>query len=241
MSKIVLVTVLKNHKDLDILLKHKWYRIPVFYMPKRKADYIAFYQPSIFGKSGGSIRYYAKPVSYKILKRIEILPEEFDHPYSNDEYYKLKFKKIFKLKNPVRNKSKMRVSFGFTTLEKLKKIRNIAGLFDVNPIEDILNLALRKNGIKYSREHTFSLSNGRKFRLDFVVFCKRGLLNIECDSSKWHSIKKQRLKDSLRDKVLRRYGWCILRLKEPEIIGNIDKCIAKVKASIKELGGTLAK
>ncbi|MFH1824819.1 MAG: DUF559 domain-containing protein [Candidatus Firestonebacteria bacterium] len=241
MSEIVLIAVLKNRKDLNVLLKEKWYRIPVFSLPKRKADYIAFYQPATFGKSGSSIRYYAEPISYKTLKRIKILPKEFDHPNANDEYYKLKFRKIFKLKSPVRNKSRMRISFGFTTFEKLKRARNITELFDVNPIEDMLGLTLGKHKIKSLREHTFRLSDCRRYRLDFVIFCKRGPLNIEGDSSKWHSIKSQRLKDALRDMALRKSGWCILRLKEPEIIGNIDKCVLKIRRAIKKLGGPLVK
>ena len=57
MSKdgIVLVGVLKNKRDLGILLQKHWYRIPVRYLPKKKFDYIAFYQPLVFGRRGKRI------------------------------------------------------------------------------------------------------------------------------------------------------------------------------------------
>ena len=61
-NKIVLVGVLKNKRDLGILLEKHWYRIPVFFLPKKKFDYLAFYQPEGFGRRGKRIEYYARVV-----------------------------------------------------------------------------------------------------------------------------------------------------------------------------------
>lgn len=40
----------KNKEDRTILFKKKWYRIPLAYVPKRRFNYIAFYQPVLFGR-----------------------------------------------------------------------------------------------------------------------------------------------------------------------------------------------
>lgn len=236
-KKIVLVAVLKSPRDLNMLLKKQQYRIPVLYAPKKKADYIAFYQPSSFGKSGSCIRRYAKAKGWKIVKRKSILPGEKDHPGANEDYYLVNVGRVQKLRMPVTNKTHMRVSFGFTTLATLLGARDVGKLFDVPPIEDIMFHALRRRGIDASRQHGLTLPDGKRYRMDFATFCKKGPLNIECDGEKWHSIRAQQLKDAVRDRALGKEGWAILRLGESEIVNDTGKCLKRVEKSIRELGG----
>lgn len=75
-DRVVLTGVLKDKCDLKILLQKHWYRIPVFYLPKKKFKYIAFYQPAVFGRKGKRIEYYARVARRKIIKRIELLPKK---------------------------------------------------------------------------------------------------------------------------------------------------------------------
>ena len=240
---IVLIGVLKNRRDLSILLKKKWYRIPSLYAPRRKSEYIAFYQPSVFGKRGQCIRYYARIKSCDVVKREWILPWEPDHPRADEDYYRVNLAEIKKLPHPIINKKGLRISFGFTTLKKLLKARTVMEVFDVPPIEEMVADALAKRGIKFSREHIFFLPSGKKYRLDFVIFCpvglddKNGLLNIECDGEKWHSRRYQRLKDLARDRDLKREGWTILRLKEKDIVNNLGKCVDRIESKMKDFGG----
>ena len=232
---IVLIGVLKNRRDLSILLKKKWYRIPILHAPRRKADYIAFYQPSTFGKSGQCIRYYARIKSCDIVKRKWILPEESDHIHSDEDYFKINFSKIQKLSRPIINRNRTRISFGFTTLEKLQKARAVMELFDIPPTEEMVADALAKRRIRFSREHIFTLANRKKYRLDFAIFCRNGPLNIECDGEKWHSRRCQKLKDLARDRDLKREGWTILRLKEKDIVNNLGKCVERIEKRMKGL------
>jgi len=242
---IVLIGVLKNRRDLNLLLRKKWYRIPSLYAPRRRARFIAFYQPSVFGKSGQRIRYYARIKNCEIVKRKWILPGEPDHIRADEDYLKINLSGIQRLPRPIINKNRTRISFGFTTLKKLLFVNTVMELFDIPPIEEILSDALSKRRIKFSREHIFSLPDGKKYRLDFVIFCrvglddKNGLLNIECDGEKWHSIRSQRLKDSLRDRNLRKEGWSILRLKEKDIVNNLQKCIDRIEKKMEGLGGAV--
>ena len=240
-KKIVLIGVLKNKRDLGLLLKKKQYRIPAISMPRRKAGYIAFYQPSALGRQGRMIRRYARIINCGIAKRKFIVPGEPDHPRANEDYYLLSLDDICELQAPIRNRSRTRVTFGFTTLAKLLKARTVLELFDVPPIEDLVAKALAEGGIKASKEHTFSLPGRKKYRLDFAVFCRKGLLDIECDGEKWHLRKTQVKKDAERDRALRNEGWAILRLRESEIVRNIDKCTGRIREKIKRLGGLLKK
>ena len=68
-EEAVLVGVLKNRRDLDLLFREHWYRIPVFYMPKRKFRYLAFCQPAAFGRGGKSMRYYARVLTASTSSR----------------------------------------------------------------------------------------------------------------------------------------------------------------------------
>ena len=74
---------------------------------------------------------------------------------------------------------------------------------------------------------------GRRYRLDFAVFCKHGKIAIECDNLKAHSGPRARAKDKAKDIFLRRHGWKVLRLTEAEILSNLEGCVARIKSCIK--------
>ena len=246
----VLVTVVKSKRDLNLILKEGWYRIPLKYAPKQKFKYLAFYGP-ISGNLGGKITYYANIKKITRATRRDLLPKEVSHPRIHNLYLHFELRKIFKLPKPIRNKSRRRVSFGFTTLSLLKKAGDpnysrragdILDLYGVPPIEEIFEKALKGLKIKYVREYTIS-KNGKKYRLDFAIFppvltcgepfvepisSKSGLISskqkiaIECDGEKSHSLLSQKIRDRAKDKFLRRAGWKILRFTEKEIIEKAD-------------------
>jgi very-short-patch-repair endonuclease len=238
-KRSVLVAVIKDRRDLGMLLKKHVYRMPVLYAPKKKADHIAFYQPSGFGRSGSCIRYYARLKGSGIAKRDQILPDEKDHPRSQEDYYLVRLGAIKSFKGPIRNRSRMRVSFGFTSLGKLLAAKDVLELFDIPPMEEMVFNALNAKGIKTFSQYGFSLANKKRYRMDFAIFCKNGPLNIECDGNKWHSIKAQRIKDKKRDTMLKKCGWTILRLKEKEIVEDMNSCIKKIKKAIQGLNGMI--
>lgn len=244
---LVLVAVVKNRRDLNLILKQSWYRIPLEYAPKQKFKYLAFYGP-ISGNLGGKITYYASIKKITRATRRELLPREVSHPRIHNLYLRFELGKIFKLPKPIRNKSRRRVSFGFTTLSLLKKAKDILDLYGVPPIEEIFEKALKKVRIKYVREYVVSSSlrqsassqrksapqRRKRYRLDFAIFpsvlisSKSGLISskqkitIECDGAKSHSLFSQKIRDRAKDKFLRQAGWQILRFTEKEIIENAN-------------------
>ena len=233
----VLVAVINRRKDLEILMKRRWYRIPVKYAPRRLPTYLAFYQTRIFGRDGKAIRYYAPVRSCSKDKRFKLLPDEKDHPRANEYYYKFKLGKVKRTHRIIRNDSRRRISFGFTTLAKLRNSERICQLFDIVPLEDIVRHALQKKGLKAVHEHCVMEDKRCRYRLDFAIFCQRGKIALECDNEKWHSSPERRLRDRKRDRYLRRHGWAILRLSGREIQKDMDACLAKIEKAINEMGG----
>jgi len=230
-SKIVLVGVLKNKRDLDILLTKHWYRIPVAHLPTRRFKYLAFYQPAIFGPEGKRIKYYARILKKKIVKRIKLLPQEPAHPRAKDYYCQFTVAQIQELAQPVRNIIPRRVIFGFTTLNHLLKSKNILQLYGVAPIEQMIENGLKQAGIKTAPQYSTSI-NKKRFCLDFAIFCQNGKIAIECDNKKAHAGRAQKKKDKIKNAVLKQAGWTVIRLPEKKIISDLAGCLARVKKAI---------
>jgi len=235
-DKIVLVGVLKDKRDLNILLTKGWYRIPVAHAPTRQFNYLAFYQPALFGREGKRIRYYARVLNYRTVKRIDLLPGESNHPRANDYYLRFRVGKVKKLSWPIRNIIPRRISFGFTTLNRLLKSKNILQIYSVVPTEQIVGDGLEQAGIKVIPQH-YVLSGKKRYCLDFAVFCKRGSIAIECDNKKAHSGLRERHKDKTKNTFLRRRGWTVIRLREHDVISDLKGSIQRVKKAVRKLGG----
>ncbi|MEK7547130.1 MAG: DUF559 domain-containing protein [Patescibacteria group bacterium] len=235
-DKTVLVGVLKNKNDLRILFHDHWYRVPAVFMPKRRFEYLAFYQPSIFGRNGKRIMYYARVAKKEKIKRIVLLPKETNHPRAHDDYIKIALRQIKKLPRPIKNIIPRRVSFGFTTLRKLLSAKDILELYGVPHTEQIMEKRLKRLGIKVGTEHSVS-KEGRRYRIDIAVFCRDGLIAIECDNRKAHSGKAQAAKDKAKDAFLKRHGWRVIRLTEKNIMERLDYCARRIEKAVQNLGG----
>ena len=234
----VLVCVLKTSGDRELLLKEKWYRVPLKHAPRRKPKYLAFYQPLKFGERGEKIELYGRVKYWMLKKRKELIPEEKDHPRAEDTYLQFMLGRIIKLRKPVLNRRGIRVSFGFTTLDKLRHSPDIRRLFDIPPIEGVFENMLGKNEIAFYRELRVRRENGKIFRLDFALPCRRGLIDVECDGFRWHSHKIQRLKDRRRDRELKKLGWKVMRITEEELVRKPAVALRRVKKLLRKFGGS---
>ena len=235
-EKTVLVAVLRTPRDLKIAARYRWYRIPVKKAPKRRFTHIAFYQPACFKPDGKRIAYYAEVAGCATERRIDILPDEPEHPAARELYLKYSLGPLMKLAFPVLNTSGSRISFGYASLKRLSQARDILGIFNVFPIENMMCAALKSAGLDFFREHIIMRGRKIRYRLDFALLCKNGKLDIECDGYSWHSAPAQRAKDNKRDKWLEQHGWTIIRFCEQEVINNIAACVEKIKTAAKSLG-----
>ncbi len=236
-EKLVLIGVVNRKKDLEILLKKRWYRIPVRHAPRRKPDFIAFYQTRVFGKEGGAVQYYASVKKFSVTTRKRLLPDEKNHPRADDRYYRVDLRRIRKTPRRIGNRSRRRISFGFTTLGRLLKAGEISRLFDISPIEEIMRRALAKKRIPASHEYCVMQKRRIRYRLDFAVFCRKGRIAVECDSEKWHLQRKQRVKDRARDRWLKKRGWTVLRFPGKKIREDLEGCVKTVRRTMRKLGG----
>ncbi|MDP3963345.1 MAG: DUF559 domain-containing protein [bacterium] len=236
LDAVVLVGVLKNKKDLRLLLRKRWYRIPAAYMPKRKFTYLAFYQPASFGKCGKRIERYARVTGRNVVKRIHLLPFEPDHPRRDDMYIKLAVTNIKKLFRPVKNVIPRRINFGFTTLGRLLSAKNILELYGVPATEQMIEKSLKFYGIRPRPQYPV-ISGRKRYRIDLAIVCRKGIVAIECDNYKAHAGRVHRLQDRQKDFRLRRLGWLVLRLTERDVIERLNQSMERIKSAVHALGG----
>jgi len=198
--------------------------------------FLAFYQTGAFGSERWAVNYYAEVRGIRRVRRIELLPDEADHPRAHDEYHKVAIGELLRLPKPIPSRRLRRIVFIPTSLERLMNAREINDLFRTSPIEDVLYRRLQAEGLEPERQF-FVRENGEGNMLDLTLFCRDGNLNIECDGDRYHLGKDKAAADRRRDNRLTSGGWRILRFSGSEIGADLDSCVQMVKRTVRRLGG----
>jgi len=144
-TDLILVTVMKTPRDMELARVLGWYRIPLRTAPKVIAvDYLAFYQPSIFGEKGGQIEYVARVMGHELTTRGELLRDEKNHPRANEEYYKIQIEGLEKLPHPIGTDKWKRLTFLYSTGEYLLNAKKLNDLVVEGEERNILWKNLRE-------------------------------------------------------------------------------------------------
>ena len=144
-TDLILVALLPSPRDLEIARLLGWYRIPLRTAPKVVAvDYLAFYQPSAFGKRGGQIEFIAEVRGHELTTRGELLRDEANHPRAHEEYFKIQLGGLEKLKDPIKTDKWKRITFLYSTGEYLNNAKLMNDLVVQNEERQILWKNLRE-------------------------------------------------------------------------------------------------
>ncbi|MFM8320072.1 MAG: hypothetical protein ACKOC5_04070 [Chloroflexota bacterium] len=128
-NALVLVTLLKEPRDLEIARLLGWYRIPLRSAPRVVAvDYLAFYQTAAFGEQRWQVEYVAPVRGHELTTRGELLRDEPHHPHAGHEYYKIQIGPLARLPQPVRAEKWRRMTFLYTTGEYLLRAHTLHDL-----------------------------------------------------------------------------------------------------------------
>ncbi len=82
-------------------------------------------------------------------------------------------------------------------------------------------------GYKFRRQHVID-----DFIVDFICLYKR--LIVEVDGA-YHDTPEQIEADNIRTKILEKLGYCVIRFKNEEVIGNIDSVLKKIENTLAHL------
>lgn len=125
----VLVCLINNPRDLEIARWDHWYRIPVKRAPSEYlADYLAFYLTEKFGDEKWAIHEYAAVRGHELVRRVDLFPNEPDHPRADALYYKMQLGPLQRLPRPIPSLRWRRITFIQTTGDRLMNALEIGEL-----------------------------------------------------------------------------------------------------------------
>lgn len=128
-TDLILIGVMPHPRDLEIARVLGWYRIPLRRAPKLlMVDYMAFYQPAVFGQSGGRIEYVARVLGHELSTRGELLRSEPNHPRAREEYFKVQLGSLERLPAPIPALRWRRFAFLYSTGAYLAAARSLEDL-----------------------------------------------------------------------------------------------------------------
>lgn len=151
----VLVVYVPRPADFACVQEQGWYRIPQQYAPKGlHAEYYAFYFGRRFGPQKWSIVYYAPRLGHELVRRVDLLPAETDHPHAQDLYYKVQLGPVQALPRPIVSLRWRRITFIHTTGDRFLDAREINDLFiDGGEYVDRMFVALREGELHPEQEY----------------------------------------------------------------------------------------
>ncbi|MCL5997174.1 MAG: hypothetical protein M1546_14125 [Chloroflexi bacterium] len=125
----VLVCLINKPRDLEIARWDHWYRIPVKTAPADYlADVLAFYLTAAFGDEKWAIHEYAEVRGHELVRRVDLFPDQPDHPRANALYYKMQLGPLQRLSRPIPSLKWRRVSFIETTGDRFLNALEISEL-----------------------------------------------------------------------------------------------------------------
>jgi hypothetical protein len=127
----VLVGVINRQRDFRAARDEHWYRVPCGRFRRTlDVEYIAFFQSRAFRGANGAIHWYARVTGLELVRRVDVIPDEPDHPHAHDLYFRVALARLERKTPPIRNRSHRPISFILTTGDRFLEARSIADLYD---------------------------------------------------------------------------------------------------------------
>lgn len=117
----VLVAYVPRPTDFTQIEQENWYRIPQKSAPKGLyAELIAFYFGRRFGDQKWAIHFYAENLGHELVRRIDLLPHEPNHPRAQEIYYQVQLGPLKQLARPIVSLQWRRILFLHTTWDRFE-------------------------------------------------------------------------------------------------------------------------
>jgi hypothetical protein len=173
-NDLVLIAFIPSPRDLELARLLGWYRIPLRTAPKVVAvDHLAFYQPASFGDGHKwRIEYFAPVLGHELVTRAELFTDQVDHPRAHEEYFKMQLGSIQELPDVVLAEKWKRLTFLYTTGERLLSASTIDGLGVHDEERQVLWRALRERA---QSEQSYGAQDLPEMAIDPEVLALLGL------------------------------------------------------------------
>ena len=184
-SALMLVAVMPSPRDMEIARVLGWYRIPLRFAPKIvQVDYLAFYQPSKFGKGHSNcIEVFTEVRGVELVKRREIIRDEPDHPRADEEYYKIQIGQLCHLDQPILTDKWKRITFLYTTGDLFRKAEIINDLVVRTEERKVLWHSLRERA---AASDFYSQKEAEEMELSPDILMMLGDFTMVRDRQEWY-------------------------------------------------------
>jgi hypothetical protein len=200
----VLIAYMPEPADLDLVRDEGWYRLPQKHAPKGLyAEYYAFYYGRRFGDQKWAIHHYARQLGFELVRRLDLLPDQPDHPRANETYYRVALGPLQTLEQPIVSLRWRRVSFMHTTWDRFQDAREINDLqLNGGEYVDRLFATLKERGIPVKRNYEVKEPVGT-YRVPLVVMLEGGRIELYEGDAPASAAGRERLADKIEQGTVR--------------------------------------
>ena len=172
----VLVGVMPDPADFVIAREQQWYRVPVKHAPKGiHAEYVGFYFTAKFSEDlRWAIHFYARRTGHELVRRVDLMPHQPNHPRAEEQYYKLQLGPLKQKEPPILSVRWRRIAFIQTTWDRFVKAREVNDLYATDSeFVDRVYHVLKARGIQPDR--AVSVREGdQEYLVDLMIPCRDG-------------------------------------------------------------------
>jgi len=93
-------------------------------------------------------------------------------------------------------------------------------------IELLMKRAFEERGLVDGEDFVSQYPLRHSFILDFAF--PEQMVAVEVDGEPWHTGKKNRQRDKIKDEILQKKGWKVIRFWGREVNKDADECVSKV-------------
>jgi hypothetical protein len=194
----VLIAYMPEPADFARARDQGWYRVPQTQAPKGLyAEYYAFYFGRKFGDQKWAVHWYARQTGFELTRRVDLLPDEADHPRAEAIYYRVALGSLQKLAQPIVSLRWRRIAFMHTTWDRFNEAREINDLLlNGGEYVDRLYATLKERGIEARRNFEVKEAGGR-YRVPLAVPTDDGLLELYEGDAPASDAGRERLADKI--------------------------------------------
>jgi hypothetical protein len=168
---------MNSRRDFELARDNGWYRIPVDHAPRSatEAVVLAFYFTRAFEDDKWSVRWYAPVRGHELVRRLDLLPGQPDHPRATRMYYKMQLGPLMELDRPIPSLRWRRITFIETSWDRFTAAEEINDLYVSGA--DGLYVTLKETGLFPEREFRLREPDA-EYTVDLAVPCRRGTVTV---------------------------------------------------------------
>jgi hypothetical protein len=234
-SNNVLVSIVPTENDFQIVREQGWYRIPLGMVKKWSAPgYLAFYFGRGFGDSAGQVRWYAPVANADLVKRIDMFPDDEDHPRAFNDYVRVHISDLRPCPHTITSRSERKLVLLSTTMDRLESATDLNELSCGDGPVDALYGEFTKEGLFAERDYYVRGANAY-YLTDMALLCRKKSVQIDIEPAE-NDDGSLIVRGGPKHPAT---GWEAIRLSRYDITRRRGEVLESVRSAVNSSGGMI--